>query len=118
MSWTTKRDDMKGALRNLNKAIPEVTRGFGAVSKAVKIDGALDLTTKELVAIGIAVASRCEPCITFHVEALIAAGGSREELAEALGMAVQMGGGPSLMYSAKALECFDEFSPANATAAE
>ena len=110
MTWTQKRDDMRRALRSLNKAIPDVTLGFARLSKAVKTDGALDLKTKELIAVAIAVTDRCEPCITFHVEALIAAGGSRAELADALGMAVQMGGGPSLMYSAKALEAFDEFA--------
>jgi len=108
MSWTRKRDEMKAALRTLNRTIPEVAKGFGALSKAVKTDGALDLKTKELIAVAVAVTDRCEPCITFHVEALIGAGGTREELAETLGMAIQMGGGPSLMYSAKALECFDE----------
>lgn len=110
MSWTDKRRDMRKALGALNKAIPEASAGFGALSKAAKAEGALDLKTKELIAIGIAVADRCEPCILFHVDALASAGGTREELAEALGMCVQMGGGPSLMYAAKALECWDEFA--------
>lgn len=115
MTWTSKRDAMKPALRALTAAIPETARAFAALGKTVKTDGALDIVTKELVAIGIAVSQRCEPCITFHVEAFLRAGGRREALAEALGMAVQMGGGPSLMYSAKALECFDEFAvPAQA----
>lgn len=115
MSWTTKKNEMKSALRVLNKSIPDVTKGFGILSSAAKTDGVLDLKTKELIAVAIAVTDRCEPCIAFHIEALIKTGGSRAELAEALGMAVQMGGGPSLMYSAKALECFDEFaSPAQA----
>ena len=109
MSWTSKQDEMKPALRALSKAIPDVMKGFGALSAAVKTDGALDLKTKELIAIAIAVTDRCEPCIGSHIPTLIKTGGTREELAEALGMAIQMGGGPSLMYAAKALECFDEF---------
>ena len=116
MTWSDKRDEMRGQLRKLNKAIPEVTRAFGGVGKSVKTDGALDVKTKELIAIGIAVADGCEPCINFHVEALIKAGGGRAELGEALGMAVQMGGGPALMYAAKALDCFDELSEARDTA--
>ncbi len=110
MSWTEKRNEMNAALRTLSKAIPDVATGFGTLSKAAKTDGALDLKTKELVAIGISVADRCEPCITFHCAALLAAGGTRAELAEALGMCIQMGGGPSMMYAAKALDCFDELS--------
>ncbi|SEO06031.1 alkylhydroperoxidase AhpD family core domain-containing protein [Salinihabitans flavidus] len=112
MTWTDKQTDMKDALRSLNKAIPEVAQGFGQLSKAVKTDGVLDIKTKELIAVAISVADRCEACIGFHIEALIRAGGTREELSETLGMAVQMGGGPSLMYSAKALACFDEFTAA------
>jgi len=110
MSWIDKRDEMHGQLRKLNKAIPEVTKAFAGGSASVKTDGALDVKTKELIAVAIAVADSCEPCVNFHIEVLIKAGGSREELGEALGMAVQMGGGPALMYAAKAMDCFDALS--------
>ena len=110
--WTDSHTKMKDDLRNLHAALPEVARSFGGLGKAVKAEGALDLKVKELIAVGIAVADRCEPCILFHVEALMKAGATREELAEALGMAVQMGGGPSLMYSAKALSIWDEMAAA------
>lgn len=108
--YTQNRDDLRRALRSLNTAIPDATRAFGALGKSVKAEGALDVKTKELVAVAIAVSDRCEPCIIFHIDALICAGGTREELAETLGMCVYMGGGPSLMYAAKALACFEEFS--------
>lgn len=112
MSWTDKMTEMKGALRSLHKAVPEAAKAFGDLGKAAKADGALDLKAKEFVALGIAVAIRCEPCILFHTQALINAGATREEVAEVLAMCLQMGGGPALMYSAKALECFDELSAA------
>lgn len=112
MSWTEKLADTRAGLRNLNGAIPDTTRAFGGLGKAVKSAGALDFKTKEFVALGIAVADRCEPCITLHVEALIKAGATREEVADVLGMCIQMGGGPALMYAAKALECFDDLSAA------
>jgi AhpD family alkylhydroperoxidase len=110
MTWTTKNAQMRSALKSLNSANIDMARGFGALSKAAVDGGALDLKTKEFVALGIAVAERCDPCIGFHVEALIKAGATREELADMLGMVVQMGGGPSLMYAAKCLECWDEFT--------
>ncbi|RMA43836.1 carboxymuconolactone decarboxylase family protein [Rhodophyticola porphyridii] len=112
MNWMEKNAAMRRDLQALNGAAPDTLKGFGALSKAVKTGGALDLKTKEFVALGISVADRCEPCIGFHVEALISAGASREEIADVLSMAVQMGGGPSLMYAAKALACFDELSGA------
>lgn len=110
MAWTDKLNETKTQLRALNKAIPDATKAFGDLGKAAKTDGALDLKSKEFVALGIAVAIRCEPCIMFHTQALINAGATREEVAEVLSMCLQMGGGPALMYSAKALECFDQLS--------
>ena len=111
-TWTEKTAAMRADLRVLNRTIPETTAAFDTMSKAVKGNGVLDLRTKELVALGIAIADRCEACIGFHVEALLAAGGTRAELADVLAMAVQMGGGPSLMYAAKALAAWDEIASA------
>lgn len=110
MSWKEKLADTRSGLRNLNGAIPDTARAFGALGKSVKEGGTLDYKTKEFVALGISVAVRCEPCISLHVEALIKAGATREEVADVLAMSIQMGGGPSMMYAAKALECFDELT--------
>ncbi|SDF23467.1 alkylhydroperoxidase AhpD family core domain-containing protein [Celeribacter baekdonensis] len=112
MSWAEKNESMREALRALNKANRNIPVGFGAMSKAAMEGDALDTKTKELVALAIAIGVRCEPCVGFHVEALMKHGGTREELAEMLAMGVQMGGGPVLMYAAKALECWDELSNA------
>ena len=112
MSWNDTLNSTRNRLRVLYKSIPEVTKGFGALSKAVKEGGVLDFKTKEFIALGIAVAIRCEACIALHVEALVKAGCTREELANVLGMSVQMGGGPATMYAGKALECFDELTAA------
>lgn len=108
MDWQGNMSDIRAQLRELNKTLPETTREFSALKKAVNDNGPLDLKSKELVALGIAIAMRCEPCIGFHVEALAKAGGSRDELGDVLAVAVQMGGGPSLMYAAKALDAWDQ----------
>lgn len=110
MSWNQKLAATRSGLRNLNGAIPDTSRAFGALGKTVKEGGMLDYKTKEFIALGISIASRCEPCISLHVEALVKAGATRAELADVLGMSIQMGGGPSMMYAAKALECFDELT--------
>ncbi len=70
--------------------------------------------TKEFIALGIAVATRCDSCIGFHVRSLVRLGATREELCEALAMATYMGGGPSYAYSAKALDAYDVFSDGGA----
>ncbi|MCL4187958.1 MAG: carboxymuconolactone decarboxylase family protein [Rhodobacteraceae bacterium] len=110
MDWKAYLDTTRDELRALNRALPEATRGYGALSKAVKEHGVLGLKEKEFVALGISVAIRCDACIAFHVEALVRAGASRAEVSDVLAMAVQMGGGPSLMYAARALACWDQLA--------
>lgn len=110
MSWKEKLPLIRNGLRNLNGANPDAMRGFGGLTKAVKEGGVLEFKTKEFVALGIAVSDRCESCIALHVETLVKIGATREEVADVLGMCIQMGGGPAMMYAAKAMECFDELS--------
>ena len=108
--YADKISAMRKELRALNALVPEAAKGFGALSKAVKDNGPLGVKEKEFVALGMSVVLRCEPCINFHVEALMKAGASREELGDVLAMAVQMGGGPGLMYAGHALACWDELA--------
>lgn len=96
-----------GALR---KAVPDTMNSFYAMAKAATAPGVLDEKTKELIALAIGVSTRCDGCIGFHTKALVKLQATREELAETLGMAVYMGGGPSLMYAADALRAYDQFS--------
>lgn len=110
MSWNDKLNDTRQQLRALNKTIPGTAQAFGALGKSVKEGGTLDFKTKEFVALGIAVATKCEACIALHVEALIRTGATRDEIGDVLAMCIQMGGGPSMMYAAKALECYDELT--------
>ncbi len=99
-------------LASLRSDIPDVMKGFGDMARAATRDGALDKKTKELIALALGVAAHCDACIGFHVQALVKLGASKAEVEEALGMAVYMGGGPSLMYSANAMAAFKEFSAA------
>ncbi|MAZ39667.1 MAG: alkylhydroperoxidase [Legionellales bacterium] len=102
--------NISSSLGKLRKDIPDVMSAFGALSQAATKDGALDKKTKELIALAIGVAAHCDGCIGFHTQALVKLGATREEVTETLGMAVYMGGGPSLMYAAEALQAFEEFS--------
>lgn len=102
--------DISAQMANMRKEIPDVMSGFSALASAASKDGVLDKKTKELIAIALAVSKQCPGCIGFHTQTLVKLKTSREELLEVLGMAVYMGGGPSLMYAAEALEAFEEFS--------
>jgi len=96
-------------LKKLRKDIPDTMQGFSALAQAATRDGALDRKTKELIALALGVAARCDGCIGFHAEALVRLRATRQEVEETLGMAVYMGGGPSLMYAADAIDAFEQF---------
>ena len=112
MNYTAYNAATRDRSRVLAKTVPDAMKSFGALSKSVKDGGVLSVKEKEFIALGISIAVRCEACIGFHVDALMKAGAKREELADVLAMAIQMGGGPSVMYAGKALECWDELEAA------
>src|SRR5574342_218747 len=97
-------------LRDLRQTMPEVMKAFAAISQAALAPKALD--TKELIALAIAVALRCDDCIAFHVKSALQQGASREEITEALGMAIYVGAGPSVMYASHALDAYEQFGEA------
>ncbi|WP_424931312.1 carboxymuconolactone decarboxylase family protein [Amaricoccus macauensis] len=97
-------------VKQLRKEIPETMQGFSAMAGAAGKDGALDSKTKELIALAIGVATRCDGCIGFHTQALVKLGAKKKEIEEALGMAIYMGGGPALMYAADAIHAYEQFT--------
>ena len=97
-------------MAKLNKNVPEMTKAFSQLGAAATADGVLDKKTKELIALAIAVSTRCDACIGFHSKALVQLGATEQEVAETLGVCVYMGGGPSMMYAAEATAAFSEFS--------
>lgn len=115
-SYTDLTRGISAEIGRLRGEIPDALQAFHALGKAASAAGALDKKTKELIAVALSVAARCDPCVGFHTQALVKLGATRAELAETLAMAVYMGGGPSLMYAAKTSAAFDEFSAAAAAA--
>lgn len=96
----------------LRQLIPDVTRAFGGLSKAAQTPGVLDGKTKELIALALSVATNCKGCIAYHARNSVRTGATRQEVAEALGVAIQMGGGPGITIAADALRAYDEFAAA------
>lgn len=105
------RDAMRPLHRELRHAIPDVYATFGEFHRAAFSDGALDRKTKELIALAIAVIERCDGCISSHAEGAARAGASRQEAAEAIGVAFLMNGGPATIYGPRAFQAFCEFAP-------
>lgn len=94
----------------LRELIPDTMAAFGTLSRAAQQKGALDRKTKELIAIAIAVATRCDACIAYHARGAQRAGATRQDVAEAIAVAIQLGGGPSVNYAADALRAFDQLA--------
>jgi len=97
-------------VEELSKALPDIMPDFFKIIDRAGKDGALTKQTKELIGIAIAVVVGCEGCIGVHSQKLVKLGVTRNELVEALGMAICMGGGPAVMRSGEALKAFDSFS--------
>jgi len=96
-------------VEELQKGHPDAMKNFNALGEAVFKPGALDTKSKELICLGIAVAVRCDPCIAFHTRGSLVAGATEEEIVEALGVAILMGGGPSVAYATHAMEAMEQF---------
>jgi AhpD family alkylhydroperoxidase len=109
MDWEAFMDETVANIATLAREIPDTAKTFNQMGAIAKRPGALDEKTKEIMALGIAIATRCDSCIGFHVKSLIRLGTTRAELCEALAMATFMGGGPSYAFSAKALKVYDTF---------
>lgn len=108
--WPETAKYLSGELKAVRGGAPEVMKAFSAMAQAALAPKALDTKTKELIALAIAVAIRCDGCVAFHAEAAMKQGASRDEVMETMGMAVYMGAGPSVMYAAQAVEAFDQFA--------
>jgi len=110
--WHDVQADLRGPARDLREHIPETYQGFAQLNAASLADGALSSRIKELIALAIAVADRCDGCIASHARGAVRTGATPQEVAEMLGVTIMMGGGPSTVYAPRAWEAFLEYQEA------
>ena len=108
MNWKKQLEDTSANLNAFRTDRPEAGKGFTALHRGTMAPGAMTLREKELVALGIGIAKQCVDCIGFHVQGAAKAGATRDDIADTIGVATLMGGGPAYMYGAKALEAYDQ----------
>lgn len=108
--YPARYEELKQSMGKLGKGLPSTMKAFGGLHHAAIEAGALTSKTKELIALGIAITVRCEGCIAFHVHDALKAGATAPEIRETIGVAVLMGGGPSVMYGCDAIEALEQFS--------
>jgi AhpD family alkylhydroperoxidase len=108
--WTEANRTLSQAIATYRRSAPEVAKAFSGLAESATAAGALSPRVKELIALAVGIAGRCDGCIGFHTTAAIRHGATREELLETIGVAIYMGGGPSYVYGAQALEAFDQLA--------
>lgn len=114
--WAPLTEDIKALVRTMRGDTPNVMKAFSGLAQAASAPQALDGKTKELIALGIGIAIRCDDCIAFHIKAALERGATREEISETLGMAIYMGTGPSVMYASHAFAAMQQFDAQKETA--
>lgn len=102
-------EQISGEAAVLRAHIPDVYEGFAHMQRTAMAPGALDTKTKELIAFAIGVTEQCDGCIASHARGAARAGASKEEAAEAIGVAILMSGGPGTIYGPRAFSAFAEY---------
>lgn len=105
--WNTYRDAVLGRVGEYAKLSPDTVRGFQMLDGAAAKTGRLEPKIHELIALAVAVTTRCDGCIAIHTKAAVAHGASREEISEALGVAIALNAGAALVYTARVLDTHD-----------
>ena len=100
--------DFGKAVEQMKAQTPEVVNGFVGMFAKIMKAGALDVKQKELIALAVGLAVRCKPCIILHVQKALQAGATREEILEAVGVTVMMGGGPTYTHVPEVLRALDD----------
>jgi AhpD family alkylhydroperoxidase len=101
-------DDLVPLGRTLREFIPDVYKGYATLNQAALKPGVLDAKTKELIALAVTVAIRCDGCMAAHGRNAAIRGATREEVAEAIGVAIMLSGGPGTVYGPRAFDAFVE----------
>lgn len=104
LDWNTYRQELLGRVGEIATLSPDTVRGYQTLSGAARKNGRLDARTAELIALAVAVTTRCDGCIAVHTEAALKAGATREEIADALAVAVALNAGAAVVYSARVMD--------------
>ena len=87
-----------------------VYRAFTQMEEAAFTDGALSKGDKELIAIGISIIINCESCLEWHIKQALDAGITKEQIIEAIGVGIEMGGGPATVSSRLAMKALSYYT--------
>lgn len=112
MDWVAYRKELMGRIGDIAAITPDTVKGYQTLSGAAEKTGRLDAKTRELISLAVAVTTRCDGCITVHSAEALKQGATREEIADALGVAIAMNAGAALVYSARAMDAVNAYQSA------
>ena len=110
--WTTYKTELLKSIPEFAKLTPDSLKGYQTLSNANSANSKLGEKTRQLISLAVAVTTRCDGCITFHADAALKAGATREEISEALGVAMAMNAGAAFIYSLRAMDAVAAHSAA------
>ena len=110
LDWEHYRKQVVSGVSSLSKLSPDTVKGYANLSNAGKTTHQLDPKVRELIAIAVAISLRCDGCIAVHIDAARKLGATKEEIAEALGVAISVNAGAALVYSTRAMDAFDSIA--------
>lgn len=102
--WHAYRDQLLARVREYSTLSPQVVAGLRTLDAAPAASGKLDPKIHELVALAVAVTTRCDGCIAVHARKAVERGASTEEIVEVLGVAIALNAGAAMVYSAHVLD--------------
>jgi AhpD family alkylhydroperoxidase len=106
LNWDEYMQEITTKVGEIGRTSPDIVRGYRTLSDAGSKTNKLDAKTRELIALAVAVSLRCDGCITTHTTAAIKNGATREEIVEALGVAITVNAGAALVYSSRVLDAY------------
>ena len=109
LDWNEYRKQLEVGVKEVGQISPDTIRGYMALTAAGRKTDLLGAKIRELIALAVAVTARCDGCITVHTESAIKNGATKEEIAEALGVAIAVNAGAALVYSARVMDAFNEY---------
>lgn len=104
INWNAYRRDLVSRIGEFGKLSPDTLKGYKTLSAAGESTGNLSPKIRELIALAVAVTSRCDGCITVHTDTALKHGATPDEISEALGVAVALNAGAAMVYSARVLD--------------
>lgn len=111
LDWEAYRKQLGSTIGEMGRLSPGTIRGYRELGEAGGKTGHLDAKTRELIALGVAVTRQCDGCIATHTELAARHGATREEVMEALGVAIAVNAGAALVYSARVMDAFATVAP-------